>query len=87
MGKAAGSNEFNDLAHLLADSITSPSTALQRSESVVLVERMLESLSDTDREVLMLRHFAQIPNDEVAEILGISVKAASNRYVRALSKL
>lgn len=87
IGKAAGSNEFNDLAHLLADSITSPSTALQRSESVVLVERMLGSLSATDREVLMLRHFEQIPNDEVAEILGISVKAASNRYVRALSKL
>ncbi|MGI9470021.1 MAG: sigma-70 family RNA polymerase sigma factor [Rubripirellula sp.] len=87
IGRAAGSNEFNDIAHLLADSLTSPSTALQRSESVTLVEQMLETLSATDREVLLLRHFEQVPNDEVAEILGISVKAASNRYVRALSKL
>ena len=52
-----------------------------------MVERMLQEMSSTDREVLILRHFEQVPNEEVAEILGISTKAASNRYVRALRRL
>lgn len=75
------------LAQLLADSITSPSAAVARSEAVGMIEQMLDAMSETDREVLVLRHFELVPNDEVAEILGISVKAASNRYVRALTRL
>jgi RNA polymerase sigma-70 factor (ECF subfamily) len=40
-----------------------------------------------DREVLALRHFEELRNGEVAEVLGISEAAASVRYVRALSRL
>jgi RNA polymerase sigma-70 factor (ECF subfamily) len=40
-----------------------------------------------DREVLVLRHFEELTNTEVAEILGIEQKAASIRYVRALRRL
>jgi RNA polymerase sigma-70 factor, ECF subfamily len=41
----------------------------------------------TDREVLVLRHFEQLSNAEVAELLAIEPPAASKRYVRALSRL
>ncbi len=40
-----------------------------------------------DREVLTLRHFEELNNNEVAQVLGISKTAASNRYVRALARL
>ena len=40
-----------------------------------------------DREVLALRHFEELTNSEVAEVLGIQQKAASIRYVRALKRL
>ncbi len=37
--------------------------------------------------MLALRHFEELGNNEVAEILGIQKTAASNRYVRALKRL
>ncbi len=52
-----------------------------------MVEQMLSEIPLVDREVLVLRHFEQLTNDEVAEILKISRTAASNRYVRALRRM
>jgi RNA polymerase sigma-70 factor (ECF subfamily) len=40
-----------------------------------------------DREVLALRHFEQLSNLQTAEVLQLSVTAASNRYVRAAARL
>jgi RNA polymerase sigma-70 factor (ECF subfamily) len=40
-----------------------------------------------DREVLTLRHFEELDNQEAAHVLGISKTASSNRYVRALGRL
>jgi RNA polymerase sigma-70 factor (ECF subfamily) len=34
-----------------------------------------------------LRHFEQLTNNEVADVLGLQKAAASNRYIRALSRL
>ena len=81
------SQQFNRIAEMLADSITSPSDALARDDAVKLVEQMLSEIPLVDREVLVLRHFEQLTNDEVAEILKISRTAASNRYVRALRRM
>jgi RNA polymerase sigma-70 factor (ECF subfamily) len=40
-----------------------------------------------DREVLTLRHFEMLTNEETAVALGLKKSAASNRYVRALKRL
>ena len=40
-----------------------------------------------DREVIALRHFEELSNQETAEVLNIEPKAASIRYVRALKRL
>jgi RNA polymerase sigma-70 factor (ECF subfamily) len=40
-----------------------------------------------DREVLALRHFEQLDNNETAEALAITPTCASSRYLRALKRL
>ena len=45
------------------------------------------AMDPIDREVLALRHFEELTNSEVAEVLDIQQKAASIRYVRAIRRL
>ncbi len=66
---------------------TSPSQAAIRAEMSGQIEEAIESMDPIDREVLALRHFEELTNGEVAEVLGIQQKAASIRYVRALARL
>ena len=40
-----------------------------------------------DREIIVLRHFEELSNAKVAQVLGIKPAAAVNRYVRALKRL
>ena len=51
------------------------------------LQEALNSMDPIDREVLVLRHFEELSNVEVAEVLGIEPAAASKRYVRALRRL
>ena len=48
-----------------------------------LVERAFEALSADDREVLVLRDLEGFGNDDVAEMLGLSVAAVKSRVHRA----
>ncbi len=70
---------------LIAD-LTSPSQAAIRDETARRIEQVLDALDDVDREVLILRHFEQLSNDEVASVVGVKKAAASRRYMRALAR-
>jgi RNA polymerase sigma-70 factor, ECF subfamily len=72
------------LAGWLVGDLTSPSQAVIREEVVAKVAEALESMDEIDREVLVLRHFEQLSNDEVAAIVGVKKAATSRRYTRAL---
>jgi RNA polymerase sigma-70 factor (ECF subfamily) len=67
--------------------ITSPSQAAMRQEMQARLQAALDEMDPLDREVLALRHFEELANHEVAEVLGISKDAASKRHVRALKRL
>ena len=71
----------------LMGNLTSPSLAAARAEASVQLETALEAMDPIDREVLALRHFEELTNSEVAEVLDIQQKAASIRYVRAIRRL
>ena len=75
------------MASLLVARLASPSQLVMRAEMIALVEMALEQMDPIDREILALRHFEELRNHEVAEILGLKEAAASNRYVRALTRL
>jgi RNA polymerase sigma-70 factor (ECF subfamily) len=75
------------LANQLLGRLTSPSQAAVRAETQMRVEEALNGMDPIDREVIALRHFEMLSNDETARVLGVSKKAASKRYVRALERL
>ncbi|HEV3162582.1 MAG TPA: sigma-70 family RNA polymerase sigma factor [Isosphaeraceae bacterium] len=75
------------LAAMLLGRLTSPTRAALRSELQLKLQDALNAMDPIDREILTLRHFEELNNNETAEILGISKTAASNRYVRALKRL
>jgi RNA polymerase sigma-70 factor (ECF subfamily) len=75
------------LAAVLVGRLTSPSQAAVRAELFERVEQAIATMDPIDQEVLALRHFEELSNSEVAEVLGIGQKAASIRYVRALKRL
>ncbi len=75
------------IAHALFDPRMSPSKALVLAEELEHMRRALDGMDETDREVLALRHFERLSNNETAEELGLSATATSNRYIRAMARL
>jgi RNA polymerase sigma-70 factor (ECF subfamily) len=75
------------LAAQLLGKLTSASKAAVRAEHKLIVQEALNSMDPIDREVLTLRHFEHLSNDETALVLNLSKSAASNRYIRALKRL
>ena len=58
-----------------------------RAELSEQIEQAIGEMDPIDQEVLALRHFEELTNSEVAEVLDIQQKAASIRYVRAIKRL
>jgi RNA polymerase sigma-70 factor (ECF subfamily) len=73
-------------AGLLGD-VTSPSEAAMRNETSASLEQAIARMDPVDQEILALRHFEELTNAEIAEVLGLQQKAASIRYVRAIRRL
>ena len=75
------------LAAQLIGRLTTPSAVAMRVELQVRLQEALNGMDSLDREVLTLRHFEELNNQETAVVLGLEKAAASNRYVRALRRL
>lgn len=75
------------LAAQLVGRHSSPSRAAMRAEMQARLHAALETMNPIDREILALRHFEQLTNTETAQVLGLRVDAASQRYGRALLRL
>jgi RNA polymerase sigma-70 factor (ECF subfamily) len=75
------------LAEQLAGGLTSPTQAASREELRLRLQEVLNTLEPLDREIIAMRHFEELTNVEVAEVLGIQKSAASKRYLRAVRRL
>jgi RNA polymerase sigma-70 factor (ECF subfamily) len=71
---------------LLAPGST-PSEHLDKREIARQVRQALARLSDSDREILLMRNSEGLSNQEAAQILGIEPATASQRFGRALLRL
>ena len=86
-GDAEGEDSVVLAEAIAASGLQSPSRVASRAELVETLTRVLGELDPRDRDVLLMRHFEQLPNVEIAEILGLSEPAASLRYMKAAQRL
>lgn len=75
------------LAAQLLGRLTSPSEAAVRAETRLALQEALNRMDELDREILSLRLYEDMSNQEAAQELGVEEKMASKRYVRALQRL
>ena len=82
----AGDSSVQLLAQLL-DPERTPASAAVQQELERRLNTAVAALDEADREVILMRHFEGLGNQEVAAALGLSEAAASMRYLRALRRL
>jgi RNA polymerase sigma-70 factor (ECF subfamily) len=71
----------------LLDQEKTPATAAVQQELERRLRDAVSELDDADREVILMRHFEGLGNQEVAAALDLTEAAASMRYLRALRRL
>jgi RNA polymerase sigma-70 factor (ECF subfamily) len=75
------------LVRELMDQARSPASQVMDQELAGLVESAITELDEMDAEVIIMRHYEQLTNQEIAQALGLSEPAASMRYLRAVKRL
>lgn len=76
-----------ELAAQFLDRDATPASAALRQELARRLAQAVASLDDDDRDIIFMRHYEQLTNQEVAALLDLSEAAASMRYLRAVRKL
>lgn len=76
-----------DLAAQLLDQDLTPASAAIQEELQQRLREAIGQLDEDDREVILMRHYEMLGNQEVASSLGLTEAAASMRYLRAVRKL
>jgi RNA polymerase sigma-70 factor (ECF subfamily) len=75
------------LAQRLLASGSTPSQQLNHQELARRVRQAVEHLPEADREMVLMRHFEGLSNQEVACLLGLDPATASKRHGRAMLRL
>src|SRR5437868_2590041 len=71
----------------LLDPEKTPATAAVQQELERRLQAAVAELDEADREVILMRHYEGLGNQDVAAALGLTEAAASMRYLRALRRL
>ena len=74
------------VAQLVDQELTPASAAIQQ-ELTDKLQTLMEELDETDREIILMRYYEQMSNQEIAEALALTEAAASMRHLRALRRL
>lgn len=73
-------------AHLLGRQTSVVGKAI-RAEQRAQLEAILDTMDETDREIIALRVFEGLTNGEAAEVLGLTRQTTSKRFIRAIGRL
>jgi RNA polymerase sigma-70 factor, ECF subfamily len=76
-----------ELAGQLMDRELTPAALATQRELAIQVQSCIAKLEERDQDILLMRHYEQLSNQEVAVALGLTEPAASMRYLRALKRL
>ena len=75
------------LASLLGDRQLTPAAAALQKEMARKVEASISELEPKDCEIIVMRHYEHLTNQEIGQALGLTEPAASMRYLRAIRRL
>ena len=64
-----------------------PATQAEQGELARKMQETMGRLQDSDREILWMRHYDELPFADIALVLSINENTATVRYVRALRRL
>jgi RNA polymerase sigma-70 factor (ECF subfamily) len=76
-----------ELAAQLVDNELTPQAAATQHEMAQRVEAAIAELADQDAEIIIMRHYEHLTNQEIATALELTEPAASMRYLRAVRRL
>lgn len=76
-----------ELAALLGDPNLTPAEAVMQAEMARRVEAAIADLDEKDSEIIVMRHYEHLTNQEIGQILNLTEPAASMRYLRAIRRL
>ena len=76
-----------ELAAQLLDHQATPAAAATLHELQSRFESAIAQLPEQDQEIVLMRHFEHLSNQETAQALELSEPAASMRYLRAMRRL
>ena len=63
------------------------SSTSEQEDQFKYMRKVIQNLSDREREVIHLRYYQEIRNKEIAEIMGISYQSVANLLQRALKHI
>ena len=75
------------LASLLGDQQLTPAATALQKEMARKVEAAISELDPKDCEIIVMRHYEHLTNQEISQALGLNEPAASMRYMRAIRRL
>lgn len=75
------------LASLLGDNNLTPAANALQVEMARKVEAAITHLDERDCEIVIMRHYEHLSNQEIAQALELTEPAASMRYLRAIRRL
>jgi len=75
------------LASLLGDRQLTPAASALQKEMARKVEAAIAELEQKDCEIIVMRHYEHLTNQEIGQALGLTEPAASMRYLRAIRRL
>jgi RNA polymerase sigma-70 factor (ECF subfamily) len=76
-----------ELAAQFFDRELTPASEAIRRELHRRLEAAVASLDEVDRDMILMRHYEQLSNQDVAATLELTEAAASMRYLRAVRRL
>ena len=76
-----------NLASIIGDDKLTPAAAALQKEIARRIENAITKLEEKDSEIVIMRHYELLTNQEIAQALDLTEPAASMRYLRAVRRL
>jgi RNA polymerase sigma-70 factor, ECF subfamily len=80
-------NSSIDMMGQILDQELTPATAAIRQELEQRLTQAIGRLEEDDREIILMRLYEQLSNQEIATLLSLTEPAAAMRYLRAVRRL